>query len=94
MEESPKPKKPKKKSNDKVSSKANQSNVRTSLRALNKDTDTDAEMAPSPQLLAQSEYGSMADYVHEESWAEIIDKILTVDYADDGSHNVVYFLQL
>jgi hypothetical protein len=94
MEELTKAKKPKRKSSDKASNKESHSNGRTSLRAVNKDADTDAEMDVAPSLLAQSQYGNMGAYFDRESWADLIDRIITVDYTDDGSHSVVYFLQL
>ena len=85
-------KRSKKKSTGQTLTKGQRSNGRTSLRAVDKGADTDAEMAPSED--AQSGYGTMDAYAHKDDWTDIIDEILTVDYTNDASHSVIYFLRL
>lgn len=86
-------KRPKKKSTSKAQEKGQKSNGRTSLRAVDKGAD-ESEGSVPPSEDAQSGYGTMDAYAHKEDWTDIIEQILTVDYAQDDSRSVVYFLQL
>ena len=80
-----------KKDSDKHSST---SNGRTSLRTLSKVADADTEMDLSIKAPSQTAFASMEPYFHKETWEDIIERILTVDYSQDMSNTVIYFLQL
>jgi len=64
------------------------------IRTLSKAADADTEMELSIKALLQTEFASMEPYFHKETWEDIIDRILTVDYSQDMSNTVIYFFQL